>query len=516
MKICNLGISNYKQFKSLELDLTYPGGHKKEGQPLDKICIIGQSGTGKTNLLEIIKKSVVDFSENKYSYQPFEEFSENSPEEKYITNEFITKSNSRVKTLFTENKSEIDFEKTDNELLNNTEKNYFIGTKDYSLFDEKIENEEEINTFEMTVSDKALLNKLTTAKAELTFEQINESKNPYLNSLTSIAFTSGNYLLDQSPKEKLNNINSAIRDLEAKYLRSDNVNNSLKKIKKKNFIDKYIININNESDNLWDTMKKRIENYQSLRSEFIDTLSNKLLNDDTYTKSDYKIEISKWEEQNENLLNNISFEINTILNKFNLELAKIDENQTSYNSFTIKDLSNGNIIEYDKLSTGTKNLLSTFIPLKTYSPQDSIILIDEPEMSFYPNIQRELTSLYSNVGNNNQLIVATHSPLIASSFEPWEIVELKFDENNQVYRELYFNDDRHVKNYFLDPRYLTWTSILTDIFDLNEDSNFTFREKGLMAYATLKAEIKAIDNLAEKEEKFKELQQLSEKLGLNN
>ena len=41
MKICNLNISNYKQFKNLELDLTYPSGHEKEGQPLDKICIIG-------------------------------------------------------------------------------------------------------------------------------------------------------------------------------------------------------------------------------------------------------------------------------------------------------------------------------------------------------------------------------------------------------------------------------------------------------------------------------------------
>ncbi len=60
------------QFKNLELELTYPNGHEKEGQPLDKICIIGQSGTGKTNLLNIIKKSVMDFSKlptNIYSFR---------------------------------------------------------------------------------------------------------------------------------------------------------------------------------------------------------------------------------------------------------------------------------------------------------------------------------------------------------------------------------------------------------------------------------------------------------------
>jgi len=508
MKICNLNISNYKQFKNLDLDLTYPKGHEKEGQPLDKICIIGQSGTGKTNLLNIIKKSVVDFSEHKHSYKPFNKFTGESSEDKYITSDFITKSNLQVKTLFTENKSKIDFINTKNNLLEDIEKNYFIGTKEYSLPYKESINNDKIDTFEMSMSDKALLNKLTSAKAELTFEQINTPKNTYFQSYSPYG--------EKDSNEKLQDINSAIRDLEAKYLRADNISKSLKSLKEKNFIDQYIVNINDESDNLWDTMKKRIDNYQSLRSQFIDTLSNKLLKDDNYTKNDYKAEIEKWELENENLLNNISLEINTILNKFNLELAKIDKNQTSYNSFTIKDLSNKNIIEYDSLSTGTKNLLSTFIPLKIYSPQNSILLIDEPEMSFYPNIQRELISLYSSVGNDNQLIVATHSPLIASSFEPSEIVELKFDENNQIYRELYFNGENHIENYTLDPRMLTWTSILTDIFDLKEDSNFTVREKKLMEYGMLKSEIKVMKNGEDRRDKIKKFKKLSALLGLQN
>ena len=504
MKICNLNINNYKQFKNLDLDLTYPKGHKKEGQPLDKICIIGQSGTGKTNLLNIIKKSVMDFSEYKHSYKPFKQFNANTSENKYITSNFITKSNLQVKTLFTENSSEIDFKNTNSNLLEDVEKNYFVGTKDYSLPNkENINNK--IDTFEISMSDRVLLDKLTTAKAELTFKQINTNK----------ASTYSPQYAMYDPIVQLQKINSAIKDLEAKYLRSDNISQSLKNIKEKNFIDKYIVNIN-ESTNLWSEMKKRIDNYKSLRSIFIDTLSNKLLKDDSYTKEAYKIEILEWEKQNENLLNNISSEINTILNKFNLELAKIDKNQTSYNSFIIKDLSTENIIEYNNLSTGTKNLLSTFIPLKTYSPQDSIMLIDEPEMSFYPNIQRELISLYSNIGNNNQLIVATHSPLIASSFEPWEIVELKFNKDNQIYRESYFNGDDHIDNYILDPRMLTWTSILTDIFDLKEDSNFTVREKKLMEYGMLKSEIKAMENGEKRRDKIKKFKKLSALLGLPN
>ena len=55
MKVSELYIEKYHQFESFALNLTYPEGHTKAGKPLDKICLIGQSGTGKTSLLEILK-----------------------------------------------------------------------------------------------------------------------------------------------------------------------------------------------------------------------------------------------------------------------------------------------------------------------------------------------------------------------------------------------------------------------------------------------------------------------------
>ncbi|KIM08879.1 MAG: hypothetical protein KU28_02850 [Sulfurovum sp. PC08-66] len=57
---------------------------------------------------------------------------------------------------------------------------------------------------------------------------------------------------------------------------------------------------------------------------------------------------------------------------------------------------------------------------------------------------------------------------------------------------------------------------MTDIFDLKEDSNFAFREKKLMEYATLKAKIKIMNDAKEKEEAFRELQQIGKHLGLYN
>ena len=436
MKIQYLEICNYKQFTDLKLDLTYPKGHPKEGEPLDKICIIGQSGTGKTNLLEIVKKSVIDFSEQPTdSYLPFSEFVGEGNDDRYIRSKFITELSNSLETLFNSKNSKIKCEIAINTLYN--EKNYFVS-----------------------------------------------------------AFKSTTHL-------KNNNIEN------------ETISEALNTLKSNNFINKTIININ-ESSNSFELLKMRIESYEKNHTDYMKTLMNKLFNNDLYTKENSKEDMKNWEKENENILDTISDKLNSILNKFNLELTKIDENQKSFTDLIIKDLSNGNIIEYDNLSTGTQNLISTFTPLKIHSPKDSIILIDEPENSFYPDIQKELIDLYMEVGTNNQLIVATHSPIIASSFEPWEVVELKFDENNQIYRELYYKDDNHIDNYFLDPRMLTWTSILTNVFDMKENSNFSFREEKLMEYGALKVTIKNTVDKEEKKRKFKELQKLSRLLGLSD
>jgi len=485
MKICNLNITNYKQFKELELDLTYPIGHQKEGKPLDKICIIGQSGTGKTNLLNIIKKSIVDFSElPKNEYLPFQSFSKKANEDSYIATKFIINNSLICETLFTKISSEISA--NDNIELSDNEKKYFIGV-------DKSTNNDYKSKVKMTDSDTILLDGFMKHREKI-----------ILNGIEIYGINGF--------EQELKLIDEKIFEINKKY---NTVSQSIKELKSKNFIDKNIININDENHNSWELIKDRIDEYKNGYSQHINKLTNRLLNDDDYSKESYKNDVKSWENENENILENIALKLNFILNKFNLELTKIDENQRSYNDLIIKDLSNDTIIKYDNLSTGTKNLLSSFIPLNIYQPQDSMILIDEPEISFYPDIQIKLTELYSEVGSNNQLIIATHSPLIASSFEPWEIVELKFDENNQIYRELYFEGENHQDNYFLDPRVLTWTTILTDIFDLKEDSNVKFRHQSLMEYASLKAEIKSINDIEEKELKFKELKKLSKKLSLN-
>ena len=54
MKITGIEIGEYRQFKNIKFDFAYPADHEKAGQPLEKVCFIGQSGTGKTTLLNIV------------------------------------------------------------------------------------------------------------------------------------------------------------------------------------------------------------------------------------------------------------------------------------------------------------------------------------------------------------------------------------------------------------------------------------------------------------------------------
>lgn len=117
------------------------------------------------------------------------------------------------------------------------------------------------------------------------------------------------------------------------------------------------------------------------------------------------------------------------------------------------------------------------MPLYLLKPKHTIVLFDEPERSLYPDLQRFIIDFYSSLTEDCQFFYATHSPIIASSFEPWEIVELKFDEEGHVYRELYYEGENHVDKYKYNPRYMRWDDILQRIFDMENDGSILRKEK---------------------------------------
>jgi len=79
---------------------------------------------------------------------------------------------------------------------------------------------------------------------------------------------------------------------------------------------------------------------------------------------------------------------------------------------------NGKKISINQLSSGEKQLFCQAVYLQKLNLQDSIILIDEPETSLHPTWQRNILKLYQNIGKNNQIIVATHSPHVIASVKP--------------------------------------------------------------------------------------------------
>jgi len=76
-------------------------------------------------------------------------------------------------------------------------------------------------------------------------------------------------------------------------------------------------------------------------------------------------------------------------------------------------------IASDKLSSGEKQMLS-FLCYNAFA-KDSIIFIDEPELSLHVDWQRILFPTLLNQQTNNQFIVATHSPFIYSKFPDKEL-----------------------------------------------------------------------------------------------
>jgi len=72
------------------------------------------------------------------------------------------------------------------------------------------------------------------------------------------------------------------------------------------------------------------------------------------------------------------------------------------------------------LSAGEQQMLSFLCYNAFY--ENSVIFIDEPELSLHPDWQRILFSRLMKQQSSNQFIVATHSPFIYSNYEDKEII----------------------------------------------------------------------------------------------
>ncbi len=111
----------------------------------------------------------------------------------------------------------------------------------------------------------------------------------------------------------------------------------------------------------------------------------------------------------------------------------------------IFESANGKKIKFEELSNGEQTLYFRAIYLSTLNPQNSIIMIDEPEESLHPTWQQKVLKLYQNIGENNQVIVATHSPHIIGSSNAEEVFLLEIDG-----KEVEAEHPRYTKGHSID------------------------------------------------------------------
>ncbi len=423
-KVSKIILKSYNHFKqNLEIDLTYPKGHEKVGQPLDKICIIGQSGTGKTTLLELIKNFT-----------------------------FLKNKNTNI-TKVGENEVEVEY-----------------SYKKIKLYVSSNEN----NDLTCKIINKGNKNDIKNYKSE-----------PKLINFPAYSVQNFDDFIEIEDKTLIKNINiDGIIDFSKSEI----------------------------SKRLFKKMLSEIEEYKQKEYQISIILKNKISQGNIMESiGELEEEIKQFKNTVNPLIDYANF-TNNILEFFNLEIkTQIDEHTIFAKGGIELKHKKGDNIEFDNknISLGTKQILEKTLSLYNLLPYNSIILIDEPENSLYPNIQKEYIKLltsetWQNVNENERLekscqfFFATHSPTIASEFDPWEIIELK-NINGLIEQENYLKDPnkvRHIDNYKFYPKYLRWDSILNRVFDIKEQGDVE-RKKALNKFAELNVKI----NYLEKEEK---------------
>lgn len=357
MKIKSLNINSYRHLQNLNFDFTYPDGHANAGKPLNKICIIGQSATGKTSILELIKNNIsklnsIEVVSGKYLF-PYFDLDFNGQLE-YTFNNIILKITREI------------IIRNGQEFINGPG-NGTIGR----LMPEGL--------------------KLLYLSADIISKEV-------IN------------ILNQNPLNILNELSAE------KYAELQ------KKFSSASYINEFGQDVNID---IWFSLLYKILDYRKKFNQWATQLLNKGVIGDL---NKLNKQIAEWSETNKNPLILFSNYFNPILEKLNLEVDLIN---TEY-SIPIKSGNNEEIIPISSLSTGTKGLLLSMFPLFELDTTESMILLDEPERSLFPDMQIDLITHYERLAPKAQIIVATHSPFIAAAFEPEERFILYFDENGEV------------------------------------------------------------------------------------
>jgi len=122
-------------------------------------------------------------------------------------------------------------------------------------------------------------------------------------------------------------------------------------------------------------------------------------------------------------IDKVCLEINTLFDILEIDALLIGLEPTGKLPLFVN--SAGNTFDINHLSSGEKQVFVRALALKMVQANNSIILIDEPEISLHPRWQQRIMKVYERIGENNQVIAATHSPHVVSSVRKESVKLLK-------------------------------------------------------------------------------------------
>ncbi|WP_083940550.1 AAA family ATPase [Rudanella lutea] len=373
MKICKVVIENYQQFKHLELDFTHP----ETGEPLEQICFIGSNGTGKSTLLDIL---TFGFSRETTLNQKL----------LLLTIE-LDYENRRYKFGRTLGKSFFRANNTwDNQLLT-TPFPTPIRTPHTVLPD--VESGLGEIFCQTPLNGNSLVVKVEAESDVNSYKQTTDVPSGRLNDVINTPQTSrvGLELVNQS------NVATFWKNLIFHTAQRERERNEFE----------------NQPENLNKTKRQLIDEFDSANPKILDRLAH------------------IW---------------NRILEKAGLEFdvdnAKLPVQLTDNLYAYIKLKATGERINYNQLSTGIRNFIFRIGHIYSLyfnrEIENGFLFVDEPENSLFPDFLLDLLDIYKEVTTdknghrNTQMFFATHNPIVAAQFQPYERVILEWADDGFV------------------------------------------------------------------------------------
>lgn len=380
MRICKIYIHDFQQFKDFTLDLTDPNG-----EPLEKVCLIGRNGTGKTTLLRILATN-------------FSIFEMSNPVLDFTFGYIKYKTDSHTGYRF---KFGNFFGQTGGDEQNKIFETYNWATAltNYQQFSHKA-TEYVKETFQGFPFSTVYQNGKTIHAPEIT---------------SSIFIDSFSLPISQK---------ITAEDKKNKGLPKSSVANALTRDDNRQ---KEKIGADSAND-FWTILLRKFLLRNQNYAKFLEK------NEDKTVRELREI----FDAENPKILEKIGALWNKILEKSGLELdlESINAPALPYENLEmfIRNKYTKETIPYYALSEGIRNFIFKVGHLYSLyfnrEIENGFVFYDEPETSLHADFLYDFVSEYLNFMTNTQLFIATHSEIIASQFEPYERVILEYDRDD--------------------------------------------------------------------------------------